>query len=106
MKVYPKWQEIRIKELKSSKLPFSFSYKIKIAFMHKECPVCGCKMQNYEFSVNRLPTIQHCVPISKGGKHKLGNIAVVCRSCNEIIKNKITGKLNSDEVSRVWNAIK
>jgi DnaD/phage-associated family protein len=51
------------------------------------------------------PTIQHNTPISKGGEHELGNISVMCRSCNSSIRDKETGELNSREVADMWDKI-
>lgn len=89
---------------KEGGLPYSFNYKIRTAFVRKHCPICNCVM---DYSNNLVkPTIQHIVPISKGGKHQLGNIAVVCMSCNTSIQDKETGILNAKEVIEVWNMIK
>jgi hypothetical protein len=51
------------------------------------------------------PTVQHNTPIFKGGEHELGNISVICRSCNSSIRDKETGELNSREVAEVWDKI-
>lgn len=89
-----------------SSLPYSFEYKIRHAFVNKKCPVCGSTMGVGEFgNKTTIPTIQHNIPISKGGKHELGNISVICRACNASIQDNETGKLNSDEVIAVWNGI-
>lgn len=92
---------------KQSDLPFSFEYKIRTAFNGKPCPICGSKMKEYidEFGIvskNRIATIQHNKPISKGGKHELGNISVICRQCNVTIQDYETGSLNADEVAETW----
>ena len=50
----------------------------------------------------RIPTIQHNKPITKGGKHELGNISVICRSCNVSIRDNETGELNAKEVTEFW----
>ena len=90
-----------------SQLPYSFDYKIRQAFFGKSCPICGAKMSVSidECGVtddSHLPTIQHNIPISKGGKHELGNISVICHKCNVTIQDKETGRLNADEVISVW----
>lgn len=99
----------RVEAYKESSLPYSFMYKIPRAFYGKECPICGAKMQRaYEDGVatsNRIPTIQHNTPISKGGKHELGNISVICKQCNISIKNQPTENLNEREVTEVWQKI-
>ncbi len=98
-------REKRIEERKKSTLPYSFDYKIRNAFIGMECPVCHKTMVNNEYSDNLMPSIQHNKPISLGGKHEIGNISVVCRSCNSSIQNKETGKLNADIVEKIWNEI-
>jgi hypothetical protein len=93
--------------IKESDLPYSFGYKIRSAFYGKQCPICNSNMSiDREFGIkNRIPTIQHNKPISKGGKHKLGNISVICRQCNVTIKDKETGFLNAKEVIKVWQTL-
>ena len=93
-----------------SDLPYSFEYKIRNAFYGKPCPICGAKMQTYRdecgvVSDTKLPTIQHNTPISKGGKHELSNISVICHACNVTIKDTPTGPLNNAEVVAAWNEI-
>lgn len=99
----PQKETLRQKAYRESSLPYSFEYKIRSAFLWKKCPICGCTM-SYE---NNLvaPTIQHNIPISKGGRHELGNISVICRSCNSSIQDTETGKLNADEVIEAWDVI-
>lgn len=94
----------RYEAMKNGELPYSFSYKIRQAFNNKECPICHTKMN---MSNDRtMPTIQHNIPISLGGKHELSNISVICRSCNTSIQNRqITDKLNNDEVVAIWECI-
>lgn len=107
-----KWQINRQKVRKESNLPDSFDYKIRQAFIGKKCPICKNEMRklsieesNYLTKSSPMPSIQHIIPISKGGKHELKNIAVICHSCNVSIRNDETGELNSKEVIEVWNTI-
>ena len=103
----PLWIENREKAMKESDLPYSFVSKITRAFLGKPCPMpdCGVEMRNYPMSKNHWPSIQHNVPISKGGKHEVGNISVICTICNTSNGNKETGELNSKEVMEVWRQI-
>ena len=88
---------------KESSLPYSFTYKIKRAFEGCVCPVCGKTMTS---SVKIcLPTVQHNLPISKGGKHELDNISIICESCNTSIRDEETGELNNAEVIETWDRI-
>ena len=98
----PEWQKKRDEAYKKSSLPYSFLYKIRNAFNGCKCPICGnemCAGKHKKF----MPTIQHLMPISKGGEHELDNIAVVCLSCNASIRDKIINeKLNNKEVIEKW----
>ena len=95
---------------KNSDLPYSFMYKIRNAFIGEICPICHRKMGVTEnndgiWLKTPMPTIQHNMPISLGGKHELSNISVVCRSCNTSIQDIPTGKLNNDLVVKKWSEI-
>lgn len=103
---------IRRRQVESeSSLPYSFKYKIRNAFIGKICPVCGRTMKSHfdreiGYSYNgHMPSIQHNIPISKGGKHELGNISVICRTCNISIQDNETGELNAKEVIEVWQML-
>ena len=100
----------RQKAYRESTLPYSFEYKIRQAFYGERCPLCGFEMRCTvdECGVSsdiRKPSIQHNVPISKGGKHELGNISVICHQCNITLQDKETDRLNADEVIKKWDEI-
>ena len=100
----------RQKAYKESSLPYSFEYKIKAAFYGEKCPVCGFAMESTvdECGIgtnNRIPTIQHNLPISKGGKHELGNISIICKHCNITLQDTETGELNAGLVIKKWDEI-
>lgn len=99
----------RQKAYKESSLPYSFEYKIRQAFTGRICPICGAVMQrDFEDGIetrNRIPTIQHNIPISKGGKHELGNISVICKECNIKLQDTETDELNASEVIEEWDRI-
>lgn len=96
-------KDIRKAAYKKSSLPYSFNYKIKRAFEGMNCPVCGLKMCS-SFK-QRAPSIQHNIPLSKGGVHEIENISVICVSCNASIQDKETDKLNNDLVVKIWDEI-
>ena len=101
----PEWQIKRDKAYKESSLPYSFLYKIRNAFNNEQCPLCKNIMKTSGHK-KYIPTIQHLLPISKGGKHELENIAVICYSCNSSIKDKeIKEKLNNEIVIKKWEAM-
>ena len=85
-----------------SELPYSFDYKIRQAFWNQPCPICG-RIMSSEYLCQ--PTIQHNMPISKGGRHELGNISVICQSCNSSIRDNPTDSLNAEEVIEAWEAL-
>lgn len=92
--------------MKESELPYSFIYKMRQAFWGKECPVCNREMRQIEYySRSCVPSIQHNIPITKGGKHELSNISIICNGCNISIRDTITGELNNKEVTEIWNLI-
>jgi hypothetical protein len=100
----------RKRAYKESALPYSFDYKIRHAFYGEICPVCGFRMEGTVDEVGvgsdaRRPSIQHNIPISKGGKHELGNISVICHQCNISLQDTETGRLNADEVILKWDEI-
>jgi predicted restriction endonuclease len=100
-------KQLRTEAMKNSSLPYSFTYKIRHAFYGKICPVCGFEMSaDREFGLRtRIPTIQHNKPISKGGKHELGNISVICKNCNVTIQDNETSELNAREVIKIWQML-
>lgn len=106
----PANETARQKAYRESELPYSFEYKIRQAFYGEICPVCGCAMRGDVDECGiasdiHKPSIQHNIPISKGGKHELGNISVICHKCNVSLKDTETGRLNADEVIEKWDEI-
>lgn len=84
----------------TSGLPYSFSIKIRREFIGKKCPLCKKVMG--DTIKNDTPSIQHNIPLSKGGKHELGNISVVCTHCNITKKDTETDELNANDVINIW----
>ncbi|MEN5306787.1 HNH endonuclease [Chryseobacterium cucumeris] len=80
-----KWSlscEKRRLKLKLSKLKgFHITKKQELEFIRKSdgCVICGVK--------NRL-SIDHIIPVDKGGLHCFDNIRVLCINCNSRKKNK------------------
>ncbi len=103
-------ETLRQKAYRESSLPCSFEYKIRQVFTGRPCPICGAIMQrDFEDGIetrNRIPTIQHNIPISKGGKHELGNISVICKECNITLQDTETESLNALEVIDEWEKIR
>jgi hypothetical protein len=90
--------ELRNEVYRNSSLGWTFNRKICKEFEGDECPVC----QRIMYKENK-PSVQHNVPISKGGVHEIDNISIICTSCNSSINDFGTDKLNNDEVKVRWN---
>jgi len=108
----PDWQVTRAIAKREGSLPDSFDAKIRKHFWGKECPVCQTEMRVFNLEdtpygqkTNHKPTIQHNKPISKGGRHDIDNISVICHSCNVTIRGNETGLLNNEEVAKAWHTI-
>ena len=62
------------------------------------CWLCGTKCNKKDYVVtdatiicgNSYPSIDHVIPLSKGGRHSWDNIKLAHRLCNSIKSNKIT----------------
>lgn len=92
---------------KESTLPPSFCEKMRKEFIGLKCPICGRTMgitthEDGLYLKTPSPSIQHNIPISKGGKHELSNISVICMKCNSSIQSKPTGDLNNALVQVIW----
>jgi 5-methylcytosine-specific restriction endonuclease McrA len=57
-----------------------------VASLYKPCPYC-----DVEINHNSV-TIDHDVPVSRGGHWSIGNLVVCCQSCN-----KTKGNMTGDE---------
>lgn len=64
-------------------------------FLDYKCLLCGRK-----FDISDL-TVDHIIPLSKGGKHEWRNIQPLCKSCNSKKHNKI---INFPELNKAQNS--
>jgi len=46
---------------------------------NNKCFYCECEL---DFKGDRLVHLDHYMPLSKGGKHSVGNVVFACRDCN------------------------
>lgn len=61
------------------------------------CYLCGCvcdwddKQEKDGTTIcgGRYPSIDHIIPLSAGGKHSWGNVALACRKCNTEKRDKV-----------------
>jgi 5-methylcytosine-specific restriction endonuclease McrA len=59
---------------------FKVSEKELAKLMASPCAVCGS---------NKQTTIDHIIPISRGGTHSIGNLQPLCKSCNSSKHQKV-----------------
>ena len=48
------------------------------------CQICGCDTRDKRNPAPDSPTIDHIVPISRGGPHSYANTQCLCRRCNRL----------------------
>ena len=81
----------RYKDLKEKGL-FDYSVTIRDVFNRYNgiCQCCGQKL-NFKVSKNsdKRPSIDHVIPLSKGGTHTWDNVQLLCRKCNIAKGDKI-----------------
>ena len=55
-----------------------------------KCQCCG-RLLSFEAEVceNDYPSIDHVIPLSRGGTHEWDNVQLLCRGCNIKKSNKI-----------------
>ena len=60
------------------------------------CKICGCKTPKRQRGTynSNAPELDHILPLSKGGEHKISNVQCACRKCNQIKGDKPLGQLN------------
>lgn len=58
-----------------------------------KCVSCGCKVVKSDTYRPDQATIDHVIPMSKGGSHTIDNIVTMCHTCNSIKRDSlITGR--------------
>ena len=57
--------------------------KTHMRMQQNRCAICGVWMRPPEEEHPESLTLDHIVPLSKGGSHCIDNTQAVCRSCNQ-----------------------
>lgn len=57
--------------------------KVLIAKYGGRCSLCGDPVELGDETSPRYATIDHIVPLSKGGDDSIANLALACLSCNQ-----------------------
>jgi hypothetical protein len=59
------------------------------------CKICGVKTPKklQGLSVDNAPSLDHIIPVAKGGSHTYANLQCACRRCNSYKCDKIIGQL-------------
>lgn len=80
-----RWQlAMQLRKLRGGHVPQSTAKKL-VAESSNECPVCGNDMRF--FVSRRWPTIDHIIPVAKGGTNEELNLRVICNRCNSSKKD-------------------
>jgi 5-methylcytosine-specific restriction endonuclease McrA len=77
-------------------------YIVSIFAKAKSCPYCGKKMSDVSGNTKDVKTLDHLIPIKKGGLHSRHNTIVCCHSCNsrKADKDFLSWLANLDEPYR------
>lgn len=66
-----------------------------------KCVLCGCKVvKSRDYKSNRA-TIDHRIPLSKGGSHTYDNCQTMCTVCNSSKHTKVLGSVQLSVFDRV-----
>lgn len=57
------------------------SFEQALRVRARRCPMCAVLMTSYPFLPNSKE-LDHIVPLNTGGTHTVGNVRIICRSCN------------------------
>jgi hypothetical protein len=57
------------------------------------CKMCGCKTIQTNKILKNKATIDHIIPLSKGGVHSYSNVQTLCFSCNSSKGDRLKGQL-------------
>lgn len=74
-------RKTHIRRAKTRRSDVSLAYEIGMRRKTKRCPLCRVRLIDQPY----LPTskeLDHMIPLNVGGTHTMGNVRIICRSCN------------------------
>lgn len=88
--LYALGKDKRIKKIRNAIIDRGITLKRLYERDNGQCYICGrvCDWSDYEkrngvfIARNNYPSIDHVVPLSKGGLHAWDNVRLACRGCN------------------------
>lgn len=93
-------------EAKSKRIRFSKELREKVFEKnHGRCAICGMPLslthcQNYNYA-----TIDHIIPLDKGGKNEMSNFQATCERCNKIKTNIMPEMFKNNVASVMFESI-
>lgn len=67
---------------------FAVTKKDMARIMSGECYLCGSREKQ---------TVDHIIPLSRGGRHSVGNLGTLCHSCNSRKRNKLLMEVRHEQ---------
>lgn len=56
-------------------------YEVSLRAKAKRCPICTVKLTDAPY-LPHSKELDHIIPRCAGGTHTIGNVRIICRSCN------------------------
>lgn len=64
------------------------------------CCYCGCKIHHPYLNIMPIATIDHVIPLSKGGSNLMHNLVACCQKCNTLKASRDLGPFLVDCIQR------
>lgn len=66
---------------------------------HGVCAICGKPVSQYDF------TIDHIIPLSRGGNNDIDNLQIACHDCNELKSNRMDSEFETGLATILSNSL-